>query len=114
MEIIIKTRGKEWFNKNVISGRGINAECLRRQFAKLALTYDGFTYNGWKNLCVDEQGKEKFFVLFFTFRAMWTEWFRNDSYPTAPPTELVTGPVLDTDLKPEHEGKRDLPESCSV
>jgi CRISPR-associated protein Cst1 len=102
---IVKARGKEWFNKNVISGREIKAEWLRRQFAKLALTYEGFTYNGWKNLCVDEQGKEKLFALFFTFRAMWTEWFRNDSYPIdiISPTELVSGRVLDTDLKLEHE-----------
>ena len=102
---ITKDRGKEWFNKNVIHGREMDADWLRRQFTKLAPTYQGFTYNDWKNLCVDEQGKEKPFVLFFTFRAMWTEWFRNDSYPLdiIPPTELVTGLVLDTDLKPEHE-----------
>ena len=102
---IIKARGKEWFNKNVIHGREINADWLRRQFAKLALTYQGFTYNDWKNLCVDEQGKEKLYVLFFTFRATWNEWIRNDSYPLdiIPPAELDTGQVLDTDLKPEHE-----------
>jgi CRISPR-associated protein Cst1 len=102
---IIGARGKEWFNKNVIHGRDINADWLRRQFTKIALTYQGFTYNDWKNLCLDEQGKEKPYVLFFTFRAKWAEWFRNDSYPLGiiPSVELVTGPVLDTDLKPEHE-----------
>jgi len=101
----IMARGKDRFNKNVIHGRELNADWLRRQFTKLALTNQGFTYNDWKNLCVDEQGKEKPYVLFFTFRAMWNEWVRNDSYPLdiIPPTELVTGPDLETDLKPEHE-----------
>jgi hypothetical protein len=77
---------------------------LRRQFVKNAEKYEGFTYEDWKSLCLNEQGKESVFELLFRFRLMWTEWIDKGSAPeikkSAP---IAKARDLETDLLPEHK-----------
>ncbi len=59
----------------------INTSWLRRQFLKAAINHECFTYETWKALCLDEQGRETTYELLFRFRLMWTEWFRTGNLP---------------------------------
>ncbi len=77
---------------------------LRRQFTKCAEKYEGFTYDDWKSLCLDEQGKESIFEILFRFRLMWTEWIQNQIIPVVshPPPSTKESIQLETDLSSEH------------
>ena len=104
---IINDKGIEKFQEIVIEpmthGK-LGLPWLRRQFIKNAEKYEGFTYNDWKNLCLNEQGKESAYEILFRFRLMWTEWIKKGIIPEIKRPSVISKPRnLETDLLPEYE-----------
>jgi hypothetical protein len=73
----LKERGKERFEKEVLSriSRGIDSAWLKNQFAYLAESEDGFTYENWENLCKLDDGRLFTSELIFQMRLLWIQWF---------------------------------------
>jgi len=107
----IEERGKERFGNEILDNfpRGeFGSHWLRKQFTKLAEKYEGFRYNDWKYLCVNEMGKESTYQLLFVLRLMWTEWMQHGIAPMSTTTVQFHFPdsrplKMDTDLTLEQE-----------
>ncbi len=95
---------RDWFKKNILDGfatKEVDIEWLRKQFVKSTRINEGFDYNDWKALCLDDEGKERFYDLLFNLRLIWTEFFtRNVGHYSVPEQISIK---LDTDLSPETE-----------
>lgn len=93
--------GSKRFKKEVMDkfnlGK-INIAWLRRQFLKSSLLHKDFSYETWKSLFLNEQGKEKPYEPLFRFRLMWSEWLRTNNLPEIVSPTAKTISVLDTDL----------------
>lgn len=104
---IVNDKGIEKFQQTVLEplARGkLGLPWLRRQFVKNAEKYEGFTYEDWKSLCLNEQGKESVSELLFRFRLMWIEWTNKKSAPEIrKPVPLTEPRDLETDLLQEHK-----------
>ncbi|MGF3521947.1 MAG: hypothetical protein ACQXXJ_02485 [Candidatus Bathyarchaeia archaeon] len=101
----LQTRGITRFRNEVLAkfnlGK-ISTSWLRRQFLKAAIRHEGFNYETWKALCLNEEGKETTYELLFRFRLMWTEWLRTNDLPKiVTPAEVVI--PRNTDLPPDVE-----------
>jgi hypothetical protein len=100
---IIDDKGREWFQKNILNAFAhaeVNTEWLRKQYVKSARLNGGFTYEDWKYLCVDNEGKERTTDLLFSLRLLFTEWFYGKGTPPIQ-SNPITKPdkiPLDTDL----------------
>lgn len=105
---IVNDKGVEKFQQTVLEPLAhgkLGLPWLRRQFIKNAEKYEGFTYNDWKNLCLNEQGKESAYELLFRFRLMWTEWIKKGIIPEIKRPNFISKPnSIDTDLSLEYEG----------
>ena len=77
----------------------ITPSWLRRQFLKSAINHEDFTYQTWKALFLNAQGKENLYEPLFRFRLMWSEWLKADSLPK----------VVSPYVKPSLFNKIDLP-----
>ena len=84
LEDQIESRGAVRFRKEVLErfplGK-ITTSWLRRQFLKGAILHEGFNYDTWKALCLNEQGSETTYEPLFRLRLMWTEWLRTENLP---------------------------------
>jgi CRISPR-associated protein Cst1 len=106
--LYVSRKGIDKFQKDIldrIAHRKVNIIWLRNQFAKLAEQYDGFTYDDWKYLCMDEEGKESVFELLYLFRLVWTEWIYKQAIPVMPeyPAATYKPPYLETDISQEQQ-----------
>ncbi len=96
LEDQIESRGAVRFRKEVLErfplGK-ITTSWLRRQFLKGAILHEGFNYDTWKALCLNEQGSETTYEPLFRLRLMWTEWLRTENLlEISGPPELVKIP----------------------
>lgn len=69
-------KGTERFRREVFDAakhHKIFTPWLKKQFLKNALKYSGFTYDDWKSLCFDSDGKEKTIELLYQLRLVWAE-----------------------------------------
>lgn len=102
----MKDRGHNRFEKDILdrfTNNKITSSWLRRQFLKNAESNEGFTYENWKVLCLNDQGKESVYELLFRLRLIWTEWWKKGktvSFDRCPLPELIP---MDTDLPSEYE-----------
>lgn len=89
----LKERGKDRFQKEVISriNRGIDSIWLRNQFAYLAESEIGFTYENWENLCKRDDGREFTTELIFQMRLLWIQWLREEKGFVNTPTPQPCG-----------------------
>jgi CRISPR-associated protein Cst1 len=81
----------ERFEKEVLDrfSRGdIGNNWLKRQFTKLSETNTGFTYNDWKYLCINDQGRESAFEVLYLLRILWTKWANEKHDPSIPEEEI--------------------------
>jgi len=74
----VAEKGVSCFQKEVVSqaGRKIDINWLRNQFAKLAETHEGFTYDAWTDLCKLDNGRICVHELLFQMRLLWIQWLR--------------------------------------
>lgn len=75
----LRNIGATRFKKDVLDRLAlgkIGTSWLRRQFLKGATQYEGFNYDTWKALCLNDKGKETTYQVLFRFRLMWSEWLR--------------------------------------
>jgi CRISPR-associated protein Cst1 len=80
----VMQKGVDKFRQNVLermSHGKIGSVWLKSQFTKHATKYTGFTYDTWKRLCMNENGKEVPYEFLFRLRLMWTEWATKSSLP---------------------------------
>jgi hypothetical protein len=105
---IVNDKGVEKFQQAVLESLAhgkLGLPWLRRQFIKNAEKYEGFTYNDWKSLCLNEHGKESAYELLFRFRLMWTEWIKKGIVPEIKQPSFISKPSpLETDLSLVYEG----------
>lgn len=105
---IVNDKGIEKFQQTVLEPLAhgkLGLSWLRRQFIKNAEKHEGFTYDDWKSLCLNEQGKESAYELLFRFRLMWIEWIKKGIVPEIKRPSFISEPNrLETDLSPEYEG----------
>jgi hypothetical protein len=73
-------KGKDRFQKEVITkiDRDIKVPWLKNQFAQLAESQEGFTYENWENLCKRDDGRIFTNELIFQMRLLWIQWLRED------------------------------------
>jgi hypothetical protein len=80
----IENKGILRFKKEVLEkfalGK-ITTSWLRRQFLKCAIHHEGFNYETWKALCINEQERETTYETLFRLRLMWSEWLRTEKLP---------------------------------
>jgi len=72
------------FRKDVLARLAlckISTSWLRRRFLKGATLHEGFNYDSWKALCLNERGSETTYETLFRFRLMWSEWLRTENLP---------------------------------
>lgn len=74
----LKERGKDRFQNEVITrfDRDIKTSWLKSQFAQLAESQEGFTYEHWENLCKQDDGNLFTNELLFQMRLLWIQWLR--------------------------------------
>ena len=74
----IQEKGKEKFINIVLNNftTQINPQWLKNQFVKLAEIREEFTYEYWKDLCLDSNGKESIYTVLYNLRLLWTEWIQ--------------------------------------
>jgi hypothetical protein len=75
---------RDWLKKNVLdvfTTNEIDLEWLRKQFVKSTRIHQGFSYNDWKYLIVNEDGQERPKDLLYSIRLLFNEWF----YGSGPP-----------------------------
>jgi CRISPR-associated protein Cst1 len=98
--------GAERFKKEVIDkftlGK-ITPFWLRRQFLKSAISHEGFTYEAWKALFLNAQGKEVLYEPLFRFRLMWSEWLRTNDLPKIVSPHIKPSLGYGTDLSVDIE-----------
>jgi len=101
---IMANKGREKVEQaleEIVHGK-ITPIWLKRQFVKLGQGYEGFTYDEWKSLCFDRNGKEISYEILFQLRLLWTEWLSLGTTPKVNHPELSTVLQLETDLSSEH------------
>jgi len=72
---------------------------LKSQFACLAESDSGFTYEGWKRLVVDEAGRSCTDEVVFQMRLLWSEWMRAGIIPQIQRPELPNGTGLPNEIE---------------
>jgi hypothetical protein len=80
----MENSGAARFTKDVLDRLAlgkITTSWLRRQFLKGATHHEGFNYDTWKALCLNERGSETTYEILFRFRLMWSEWLRTGNLP---------------------------------
>jgi hypothetical protein len=102
----LRNMGATRFKKNVLGELAlgkIRTSWLRRQFLKGATLHEGFDYDTWKALCLNDKGKETTYQTLFRFRLMWSEWLRTEnSAGISEPPKMVNIPH-EADIPPNLE-----------
>jgi len=78
----LRNIGATRFKKDVLDRLAlgkISTSWLRRQFLKGATLHEGFNYDTWKALCLNDNGKETTYHTLFRFRLMWSEWLKTEN-----------------------------------
>lgn len=100
----LREKGQERFRKDVLDRLAlgkISTPWLRRQFLKGAKLDEVFSYETWKALCLNEQGKENVYEVLFRLRLMWSEWLRTGNSPDFIKPFVVIKKPHELDLHPE-------------
>lgn len=96
LEEQLRNIGATRFKKDVLDGLAlgkVGTSWLRRQFLKGATLYEGFNYDTWKVLCLNDKGKETTYQTLFRFRLMWSEWLKTEkSLGISEPPKMVNIP----------------------
>jgi hypothetical protein len=81
----------------------ITTSWLRRQFLKGATLHEGFNYDAWKALCLNERGSETTYETLFRFRIMWSEWLRTKNLPEISESPQMVKVPHQADIPPNLE-----------
>jgi hypothetical protein len=93
MQGYIKQSGKKRL-LNRINRSEASLRWLKRQFACLAESDSGFTYEAWKRLAIDESGRLCAGEVVFQMRLLWSEWMREGIIPQIQTPTLPNGTGL--------------------
>ena len=97
MQGYVKQSGKKRL-LNRITRSEVSLWWLKYQFACLAESHSGFTYEAWKRMLIDETGRLCTSEMMFQMRLLWSEWMRAGVIPQIQIPEFPNGTGLPNEV----------------